>query len=132
MISEVVRDAMLAQVNELTQDMKALVDDAKKKINKHAQLQKNKSDQSSPPITTMPGLNQKTQASQAHCSYADTLINPPPHTDPKLAAREGIYARQIMLEGINQNSTISKMDSSQLKTELNRIISEVGWKGKGI
>jgi hypothetical protein len=131
-ISEVVRDAVITQINELAEDVRALVDDAKTKIDEHAQLRKNELAQPPTPSTITPGRNQETQAPQARRSYADTLINPPPHTDPKLAAREGIRARQIMLEGIEQNSTFGKMDGSQLKTKLNRIISEIGWKGKGI
>ena len=37
-----------------------------------------------------------------------------------------------MLEGIDQNSLIGKMDGSQLKAEFNKILGEIGWKGKGI
>ena len=131
-ISKVVREVVLAQVNELALDMRALVDDAKTKIDEHAQMRKDEMERPSAPATTPLDLNQATQALQAHCLYADTLINPPPHADPKLAAREGIQARQIMLEGIDQNSAIGKMDGSQLKAELNKIIGEIGWKGKGI
>jgi len=37
-----------------------------------------------------------------------------------------------MLEGIDQNSPIGKMDGTQLKAEFNKIMGEIGWKGKGI
>ena len=47
-ISEVVREAVLNQVNELAQDMKSLIDDAKEKINAHA----SKSPQHPSPLST--------------------------------------------------------------------------------
>jgi hypothetical protein len=37
-ISEVICEAVLSQVNELAQDMKNLINDAKKKLNDYAQL----------------------------------------------------------------------------------------------
>jgi hypothetical protein len=37
-------------------------------------------------------------------SYANALINPPPHADPRLAARAGIKARQFMFEGLDRES----------------------------
>ena len=130
-ISSVVRDAFLVQFNELAVDMKALVDDAKTKIDEHAKLRKEETDQPPTPLSSR-DANMEPRPPQGRRSYADTLINPPSHADPKLAAREGIRARQIMLEGIDQNSPIGKMDSSQLKVELNKILREAGWKGKGI
>jgi hypothetical protein len=130
-ISAVIRDAVITQVNELAVDMKALVDDARTKIDDHAKMRKDEADQiPTPSTTTTRDTNERTQTPRPYRSYADTLINLPPHADPKLAAREGIKARQIMLEGINQNSIIGRMDGPQMKTELNKIMGEVGWKGK--
>jgi len=131
-ISQVVRDAVLTQANELAMDVKALVDDAKMKIDEHAKLRKEEADQHSSPTTTTQDTNGNPSPPQAFRSYADILINPPPHADPKLAAKEGIRARQIMLEGIDQNSPIGKMDGTQLKAEFSKIMGEIGWKGKGI
>ena len=48
-ISSVIRDAVLTQVNELAMDMKALVDDAKTKIDDHAKLRKDELDRPSTP-----------------------------------------------------------------------------------
>jgi hypothetical protein len=64
--------------------------------------------------------------------YTESLIHPPPHANPRLAAREGIRARQIMLEGIDQDSKLSHLDGTQLKTEFNKILGAAGLIGKGI
>ena len=64
--------------------------------------------------------------------YADALIHPPPHANPRLAAREGIRARQVLLEGIDPASKLGGMGSAQVKGELNKIIREAGLTGKGI
>jgi hypothetical protein len=127
-INEVVRDAVLSQINELAQDMKSLVEDAKEKIDDHAQM-KATSIQSNPPP---PQARPPPDHPPPRRSYAETLINPPPHANPKLAAREGIRARQIMLEGIDQKLRIGQMDGTQLKAELNKILEEAGVEGKGI
>ena len=57
--------------------------------------------------------------------YASVLINPPAHANPWVAAREGIKARQFVFKGI-KNSKFSHLDSTQLKTELNKILLELG------
>jgi hypothetical protein len=128
-INEVVRDAVLSQINELAADMKSLVEDAKMKIDEHAQKIIAQGQTTSPPPQphSDPAPPMPTRR-----SYAETLINPPSHADPKLAAKEGIRARQIMLEGIDPKSKISQMDGPQLKTEFNKILAENGLKGKGI
>ena len=53
------------------------------------------------------------------------LINPPAHANPRVAAREGIKARQFAFEGV-KNSKFSHLDSTQLKTELNKILLGLG------
>jgi hypothetical protein len=42
-----------------------------------------------------------------------------------LAAREGIRARQFMIEGPQRESTIGQMNGIQLKNEFNRILGEL-------
>ena len=53
------------------------------------------------------------------------FINPPPHTNPKLAAREGIKVRQFALSGLN-TSSISHLTPSQIKDPLNNIVTDLG------
>jgi len=74
--------------------MKLLVEDAKEKIDKHIQDKV----RLGTPTTGNPVGQTHTQ------SYASALVNPPPHANPKLAAREGIKARQVMIEGIEKDS----------------------------
>jgi len=45
--------------------------------------------------------------------------------NPKVAAREGIKARQIMIEGIYKDSRLGQMGSPQLKEELNKILNDL-------
>jgi hypothetical protein len=54
------------------------------------------------------------------------LINPPAHANPRIAARECIKARQFAIEGL-KNSKFSHLDNLQLKTEFNKIFSELGF-----
>ena len=132
-ISEVVREAVLTQVNELAQDMKSLIDDAKEKISAHA-LEKANEIVSvvRPPSYPQQTISGPSPSPPIHRPYAEALINPPPHANPKLAAREGIRARQIMLEGIDPTTTIGQMNGAQIKIELNKILGEAGLEGKGI
>jgi len=67
-----------------------------------------------------------------HKSYPEMLISPPRHVDPRLAAKEGIQARQFMLEGVMKDSKYGVMNNSQLKTDLSGILRELGLEGKSI
>jgi hypothetical protein len=53
------------------------------------------------------------------------LVNPPAHANPRVAAKEGIRARQFLIEGI-RNSKFSHLDTSQLKAELNKLLIDAG------
>jgi hypothetical protein len=64
--------------------------------------------------------------------YADMLINPPLHANPRLAAREGMRARQFMLGGLEKDSKMGQMSGIQLKEEMNQKLSELGQKDKKI
>ena len=89
-INETVRDAITSQLSELTSDVKLLIDDAKQKIDKHIQTKSAKLGNNADMTSSQPAYLPR--------SYAHALISPPPHANPRLAAREGIRARQIMLE----------------------------------
>jgi len=121
-INTTVRDAVITQLNELTLDMRSLVTDAKEKIDEH--LQKT-------PTATYTAAT-PPQPPYGTRSYAEALVTAPPHANPKLAAREGIRARQFMLEGPERGSKVSQMNGMQLKNEFNRILGSLGRKEKGI
>ena len=83
-------------------------------------------------LTPLQPHSEQTCPPPTRKSYAETLVDPPPHANPRLAAKEGIRAQQIMLEGIDRDSKISQMNGPQMKLEINRILEEVGLEGKGI
>ena len=119
-INMTLREALDSQMTEFTSDFKMLVEDAKEKIDEHAKAsEKHLASLATPPLT---------QARPSANSYASTLINPPAHANPRVAAREGIKARQFMIQGLKE-SKLSHLDMSQLKAELNRISSELGLSG---
>jgi len=113
-VNEVIRDAVLFQLNELTIDVKSLIEDTKEKIDEHVTKRSSELHNNVP-----------TQPTQPQRSYVNALITPPPHADPKLAAREGIRARQFMLEGVREDSKVSHLNAMQLKSEFNRILSNL-------
>ena len=113
-VNEFVKEAVLTQLKDLTDDVKCFIDDAKASITEHVKSA------TAAPIPS------------ARRSFTETLINPPPHADPKLAAREGIKARQFMLEGLDGESKVGQMNSLQLKTELNAILEKMGQEEKKI
>jgi hypothetical protein len=127
-INFTVKEAIDSQITEFTYDMKTLIEDAKEKINDHLKIVEDRL--STLPVNPPPQPTQPTQLTHTPGSYASALINPPAHANPKIAAREGIRARQFLIEGI-KNSKFSHLDQIQLTTELNKILAEAGLpKGK--
>ena len=117
-INETVKEALDSQMTEFTSDFKLLIEDAKEKINEHLKISEDH-------IIKAPTPPLPSQHDQSIPTYASVLINPPAHANPKVAAREGIRARQFMLDGI-KSSKFSHLDTSQLKTELNKILLDLG------
>jgi hypothetical protein len=118
-INEVVRDALNVQMTEFTTDMKEMIEHAKNKIDTHFQEAEER-------LTKIPVQPQMSaQVTSAPTSYASVLVSPPAHANPRIAAREGIKARQFMIEGI-KNSKFSHLDTLQLKAELNKILFNAG------
>ena len=116
-INITVKEAFDSQITEFTSDMKILIEDTKEKINTHLKISEER--------INLQLNNTTAQAKQTQpTTYASALITPPPHANPKIAAREGIKARQFLIEGI-KNMKFSHMDTFHLKTELNRILLEL-------
>jgi len=122
-INETVRDAVTSQLSELTSDVKLLIDDAKQKIDEHIQTKSAEIGNNAATTLAQPAYPTR--------SYANALISPPPHANPRLAAREGIRARQIMLEGA-EGSKVSQLNGIELKKELERILENLGLEGRKI
>ena len=76
-----------------------------------------------PPSTSNPGSN-------ASLDYRKALMNPPPHADPRLAAKEGIRLRQLLVEGATRDSKIGKMSSAEVKKAVNKAIENAGGRHK--
>jgi hypothetical protein len=133
-INLVVKEAFDSQISELTLDMKTLIEDAKSKIDEHIKTTLDKLNTENPSPTPpaflapVPSPNATTPSPR---SYAATLINPPSHANPILAAREGIRARQFLLKGAT-NSPFGNLESQQLKKKINDIARELGLEGGGI
>ena len=119
-IHDTIRDTLDSQLTDLTSDMRLLVDDAKDKITEHLKIAEERLAKFSQAQTTPP-----TQVRPVTNSYASVLVHAPAHANPRVAAREGIKARQFLLEGI-KNSKFSHLDSVQLKNELNKILVDLG------
>jgi hypothetical protein len=118
-VHESLRTALDTQMTEFTSDMKMLVEDAKEKININIKAAEER-------INNITAATQtpQTQPRQPTNSYASALVNPPVHANPRIAAREGIKARQFLMEGIS-NSKFSHLDNVQLKTTINNFFSEL-------
>jgi hypothetical protein len=119
-INTSVKEAFDSQITEFTSDMKMLIEDAKGKLEEHFKATEERLTQV---INAAP-----VQSKQAHtATYASMLTTPPPHANPRIAAKEGIKARQFLLEGL-ASTKFSHTDVFQLKTELNNILVSLGLK----
>ena len=125
-INLMVKEAFDSQITEFTSDMKLLIEDAREKIDEHLKISEDRINQMVDNASV-----QTKQPQHNGGSYASILATPPPYANPKIAAREGIKARQFLLEGI-KDTKLSNFDSYQLKTELNKILLETGLKGGNI
>ena len=115
-INITVRDALDSQMTEFTSDFKMLIEDAKERIDEHAKASEKRLASLAPP---------PTQSRSFTSTYASVLVNPPAYANPKVATREGIKARQFMIQGLNETK-LSHLNPIQLKAEVNKILSELG------
>jgi hypothetical protein len=100
--------------------MATLIDEAKGKLNEHFKETEGRLTQ-----IIDKAIVQPRQAQQG--SYASIANTPPPHANPRVAAKEGIKARQFLMEGL-KDTKFSHTDIFQLKTELNIILGGLGLK----
>ena len=122
-INEMVKSAFDSQITEFTSDMKLLIEDAKEKIDGHLKASEGRLTQIVDKAAAQPRPPQVA-------TYATALNSPPPHANPRIAAKEGIKARQFLLEGL-ADTKFSHTDVFQIKTELNNYLGNLGLeKGK--
>ena len=131
-INETIRIAFDSQITEFTSDMKILAEDVNAKIDGHlktalAQIEKAAAAAETHPQEPTAARNGAGPVAPSTTSYSSALINPPPNVNPKLAAREGIRARQVLLTGIKE-SAFGQYDSQKLKAELNKALKNLGFK----
>jgi hypothetical protein len=105
-INNSLREALDSQMTEFTSDFKLLVKDATERISEYAKAMEERMAAMPAPLSVQPG--------PPTGSYVAALINPPPHANPRIAAREGIKARQFLIQGL-QESKFSHLDPFQLK-----------------
>jgi hypothetical protein len=93
-INSIVKEAFNSQIKEFTSDMKLLIEDAKEKIGGHLKEAEGRFTQISE--------NAAAQVKQAQMNTYTSILNaPPPHANQRIAAKEGIKARQFLLEGMS-------------------------------
>ena len=138
-IHETVRVAFDSQTTEFSADMKLLIEDVNEKISEHIKaaviqaiqsiplFQRPRTRSISPPPEPRNSEDKGKEKEKEIVTrtYASALINPPPYANPKLAAREGIKARQFLIQGIEETNLIQK-DTQQIKAELNKTAKELG------
>jgi hypothetical protein len=121
-IHETIRVAFDSQITEFTADMKLLVEDANEKISRHM----TESTEQIAKATAAAHLPANSQTNVAgRTNYASALINRPSNINPKLAAKEGIKARQFLLTGI-QDTAYGQYDTQKLKTLINKMTRDLG------
>jgi hypothetical protein len=119
-INGILKEAFDNQITELTSDMATLIQDAKEKLSEHFKESEGRLAQIMDKVVTQSNQPQQT-------TYASIINNPPPYANPRVAAKEGIKARQFLLDGM-ANTKFSHTDVFQLKTELNNILGGLGLK----
>jgi hypothetical protein len=117
-INSILKDAFDSQITELTSDMAMLIENAKEKLEEHFKETEGKLTKLINNPATLPRQTQPA-------TYASITNNPPPHANPRVAAKEGIKARQFLLEGL-ADTKFSHTDVFQIKTELNNILGGLG------
>ena len=122
-INDILREAFNNQITELTSDMASLIEGAKEKLDEQFKETEERLTLLVDKAITQPTTKQ-TQTFQPN-SYATIVNNPPPHVNPRVAAKEGIKSRQFLLEGLI-DTKFSHTDVFQLKTEFNKILEELG------
>ena len=144
-MQEALKDAIDSQMNELHKNFATLVSEATERVDAHLNT---KLDEMTTGMETLNNLIQKaeetrqpttrsnteedTNSRRTARSHAEVIAASTKGINPRLAAKEGIKARQFMLEGVINNAKLSHLTDNQIKDELNRTITQQGFEGKCI
>ena len=136
-LHETVRDSVTVHLNELGKDLKDLVTDTTQQIDKHinrrlALLSEATDELLTTAKTTLdefPHLGTNLSGDAPAANYKQALLRPPPHVDPRIAAKEGIRIRQFLLTGITRDSALAKTNAAEAKKKVNRTLDETGSNG---
>jgi hypothetical protein len=123
--NETVKNAFDSQITEFTSDMKLLIEDVNTKIDNHLKDAISQFTIATEKAATQAENTNRITQGTPNQRYSSALINPPPNVNPRLAAREGIKARQFVLLGI-QESPVALLDNEKLKAKINKITKELG------
>lgn len=132
-INETIRIAFDSQITEFTSDMKLLIEDANIKIDQHIKESIEMATKalgtppSQPPVASNAQVIPTTEATAMTNPYATALINPPRNVNPILAAKEGIKARQFLVQGLKE-AGLDLHDTQKLKATLNKKAKDLGLK----
>ena len=124
----------MTQLNDLAMDLKHYVMDAMQHIDSHIETKLEEISEATKTlvnsvkttISDAPPPSTSNSGSNASLDYRKALMNPPPHADPQLAAKEGIRLCQFLVEGATRDSKIGKMSSAKVKKAVNKAIKNAG------
>jgi len=134
-LHQTVRESVTVQLNELASDLKDYITDATQRIDSHMESRLEEISEATKTLVNKvktsisdnpPPGNHNTGNVAPPLDYRRALMNPPPHADPRLAAKEGIRIRQFMVEGVTRDSRIGKMTTAEAKKAANKALENAG------
>ena len=136
-LHEAVRDSVTVQLNELGSDLKDFATDATRRIDEHlenklseiSEATKTLVDSVKESLNNIPTSGNNNASIAPPLNYRQALVNPPPHADLCLVAKEGIKLRQFLVEGVTRDSKIGKMSAAEAKKIINEAIGKAGGDG---
>lgn len=134
-----IRENLVSQINEHASDWANITEDLRRKIDQRfdSRIQdlenatekfKQKSEEIIQELATKISNQETTRPGNAvTASYSQAVIGTvPAHANPRVAAREGIRIRQIMLEGADRDTELGKKTEREIKELVNKKLTEIG------
>ena len=133
-LHQTIQDTVTTQLNNLMMDLKHYVTDAMQRIDSHIETKLEEISEATKTlvnsvkttISDAPPPGTPNLGSNASLDYRKALMNPPPHANPQLVAKEGIRLCQFLVEGATRDSKIGKMSSAEAKKAVNKAIENAG------
>ena len=122
-IKESIRELILGELNSMVEDINGTLEGVKKdmreEVSKHVETLKQAA------TTQKPTQQDATETDFSDSPYKDALAKPPPSADPRIAAKEGIRARQFLID-LRQDSPLRQMTIQQIHNVFNKVAAEAG------